>query len=201
MTSLIIAEDQNMLRQAMVQLIKLHGDFEILADTDNGLDAMKLIEEYNPNVVILDIEMPGMTGLEVLAEIRKKHLNIKVIIVTTFKRPGYFEKAVVNDVDAYVLKERSIEELVETINKVNNGEKEYSAATLMTSFFVDKNPLTPKEQIVLREIGNGLSSKEISEKLFLTDGTVRNYTSVIIDKLFADNRFDAWKKANEKGWI
>lgn len=201
MTSLIIAEDQNMLRQAMVQLIKLHGDFEILADTDNGLDAMKLIEEYNPNVVILDIEMPGMTGLEVLAEIRKKHLNIKVIIVTTFKRPGYFEKAVVNDVDAYVLKERSIEELVETINKVNNGEKEYSA-TLMTSFFVDKkNPLTPKEQIVLREIGNGLSSKEISEKLFLTDGTVRNYTSVIIDKLFADNRFDAWKKANEKGWI
>lgn len=176
MTSLIIAEDQNMLRQAMVQLIKLHGDFEILADTDNGLDAMKLIEEYNPNVVILDIEMPGMTGLEVLAEIRKKHLNIKVIIVTTFKRPGYFEKAVVNDVDAYVLKERSIEELVETINKVNNGEKEYSA-TLMTSFFVDKNPLTPKEQIVLREIGNGLSSKEISEKLFLTDGTVRNYTS------------------------
>ncbi|EOB7589338.1 response regulator [Staphylococcus aureus] len=199
MTSLIIAEDQNMLRQAMVQLIKLHGDFEILADTDNGLDAM-IIEEYNPNVVILDIEMPGMTGLEVLAEIRKKHLNIKVIIVTTFKRPGYFEKAVVNDVDAYVLKERSIEELVETINKVNNGEKEYSA-TLMTSFFVDKNPLTPKEQIVLREIGNGLSSKEISEKLFLTDGTVRNYTSVIIDKLFADNRFDAWKKANEKGWI
>ncbi|MEK9202955.1 response regulator transcription factor [Staphylococcus aureus] len=198
MTSLIIAEDQNMLRQAMVQLIKLHGDFEILADTDNGLDAMKLIEEYNPNVVILDIEMPGR--LEVLAEIRKKHLNIKVIIVTTFKRPGYFEKAVVNDVDAYVLKERSIEELVETINKVNNGEKEYSA-TLMTSFFVDKNPLTPKEQIVLREIGNGLSSKEISEKLFLTDGTVRNYTSVIIDKLFADNRFDAWKKANEKGWI
>ncbi|HEI9377934.1 TPA: response regulator transcription factor [Staphylococcus aureus] len=196
MTSLIIAEDQNMLRQAMVQLIKLHGDFEILADTDNGLDAMKLIEEYNPNVVILDIEMPGMTGLEVLAEIRKKHLNIKVIIVTTFKRPGYFEKAVVNDVDAYVLKERSIEELVETINKVNNGEKEYSA-TLMTSL----NPLTPKEQIVLREIGNGLSSKEISEKLFLTDGTVRNYTSVIIDKLFADNRFDAWKKANEKGWI
>ncbi|HBC4163518.1 TPA: response regulator transcription factor [Staphylococcus aureus] len=197
MTSLIIAEDQNMLRQAMVQLIKLHGDFEILADTDNGLDAMKLIEEYNPNVVILDIEMPGMTGLEVLAEIRKKHLNIKVIIVTTFKRPGYFEKAVVNDVDAYVLKERSIEELVETINKVNNGEKEYSA-TLMTSFFVDKNPLTPKEQIVLREIGNGLSSKEISEKLFLTDGTVRNYTSVIIDKLFADNRFDAWKRQMKK---
>ncbi|GJF66725.1 hypothetical protein SA19136_04730 [Staphylococcus argenteus] len=140
MISLIIAEDQNMLRQAMVQLIKLHGDFEILADVDNGLDAYRVIEKYNPDVVILDIEMSGMTGLEVLSEIRKKQLNIKVIIVTTFKRPGYFEKAVANDVDAYVLKERSIEELVETINKVNSGEKEYSA-TLMTSFFKDKNPL------------------------------------------------------------
>ncbi|CXN38495.1 response regulator transcription factor [Staphylococcus aureus] len=168
MISLIIAEDQNMLRQAMIQLIKLHGDFEILADVDNGLDAIKIIEAHHPDVVILDIEISGMTGLEVLSEIRKKPLNIKVIIVTTFKRPGYFEKAVANDVDAYVLKERSIEELVETIYKVYNGKKEYSAS-LMTSFF--------------------------------TDGTVRNYTSVRIDKLFADNRFDAWKKANEKGWI
>ena len=132
MISIIIAEDQNMLRQAMVQ-IKLHGDFEILADVDNGLDAIKIIEAHHPDVVILDIEMSGMTGLEVLAEIRKKHLNIKVIIVTTFKRPGYFEKAVANDVDAYVLKERSIEELVETIYKVYNGKKEYSAS-LMTSF-------------------------------------------------------------------
>lgn len=90
MISIIIAEDQNMLRQAMVQLIKLHGDFEILADVDNGLDAIKIIEAHHPDVVILDIEMSGMTGLEVLAEIRKKHLNIKVIIVTTFKKAGVF---------------------------------------------------------------------------------------------------------------
>lgn len=92
MISIIIAEDQNMLRQAMVQLIKLHGDFEILADVDNGLDAIKIIEAHHPDVVILDIEMSGMTGLEVLAEIRKKHLNIKVIIVTTFKGRGILKK-------------------------------------------------------------------------------------------------------------
>ena len=92
MISIIIAEDQNMLRQAMVQLIKLHGDFEILADVDNGLDAIKIIEAHHPDVVILDIEMSGMTGLEVLAEIRKKHLNIKVIIVTTFKKGGILKK-------------------------------------------------------------------------------------------------------------
>lgn len=92
MISLIIAEDQNMLRQAMIQLIKLHGDFEILADVDNGLDAIKIIEAHHPDVVILDIEMSGMTGLEVLSEIRKKHLNIKVIIVTTFKGRGILKK-------------------------------------------------------------------------------------------------------------
>lgn len=105
---------------------------------------MKFIEEYNFNVVILDIEMLGMIGFEVLVEIRKKYLNIKVIIVIIFKRLGYFEKVVVNDVDVYVLKECFIEELVEIINKVNNGEKEYSVI-LMILFFVDKNLLMFKE--------------------------------------------------------
>lgn len=151
-------------------------------------------------MAILDIEIPGMTGLEILAQIRAKGLNTKVIIVTTFKRPGYFEKAVANGVDAYVLKERSVEDLVSTIYNVMNGEKEYSTS-LMTSLFKESNPLTHKEQVVLREIGNGLSSKEIAEKLYLSDGTVRNYTSIIIDKLYSDNRFDAWKKATAKGWI
>ena len=126
-------------------------------------------------MAILDIEIPGMTGLEILAQIRAKGLNTKVIIVTTFKRPGYFEKAVANGVDAYVLKERSVEDLVSTIYNVMNGEKEYSTS-LMTSLFKESNPLTHKEQVVLREIGNGLSSKEIAEKLYLSDGTVRNYT-------------------------
>lgn len=200
MTSIIIAEDQNMLRQAMVQLINLHEGIEILADVGNGNLAFEKIEQLQPDVAILDIEMPGMTGLELLSKVRQLHLNIRIIIVTTFKRSGYFEKAVANDVDAYVLKERSIDDLVQTIYKVMNGEKEYSAS-LMTSLFTESNPLTHKEQVVLREVGNGLSSKEIAEQLYLSSGTVRNYISTIIDKLFADNRFDAWKKAVDKGWI
>ncbi|SUM03680.1 two-component response regulator [Staphylococcus devriesei] len=141
-----------------------------------------------------------MTGLEVLSEIRKANINTKVIIVTTFKRPGYFEKAVANDVDAYVLKERSVDDLIVTINKVMKNEKEYSSS-LMTSIFKESNPLTHKEQVILREIGEGLGSKEIADKLYLSNGTVRNYTSNIIDKLYADNRFEAWKKAIKKGWI
>lgn len=197
---LIIAEDQHMLRKAMVQLIELHDELEVIKDVDNGSEAIQFIENEKPDVAILDIEIPGLTGLEILAKMREKGLNTKVIIVTTFKRPGYFEKAVANDVDAYVLKERSVEDLVHTIHKVMNGEKEYSTS-LMTSLFNESNPLTHKEQVVLREIGNGLSSKEIAEKLFLSDGTVRNYTSTIIDKMYSDNRFDAWKKATNKGWI
>lgn len=200
MISIVIAEDQNMLRKAMIQLIEFHQDMKVVSDFENGFDTLRFIETNQPDIAILDVEIPGLTGLEVLSKVREKGINIKVIIVTTFKRPGYFEKAVANDVDAYVLKERSVDDLVNTIHKVMNGEKEYSTS-LMTSLLKESNPLTHKEQVVLREIGEGLGSKEIADKLYLSDGTVRNYTSNIIDKLLADNRFDAWKKAIAKGWI
>ncbi|WP_239748389.1 response regulator transcription factor [Mammaliicoccus sp. A-M2] len=200
MISIVIAEDQEMLRKAMVQLMELNDELSILEDFSNGEDALEGIQSHEPDVAILDVEMPKMTGLEVLKKVKDSNLNTKVIIVTTFKRPGYFESAVANDVDAYVLKERSIDELVETIKNVMDGKKEYSES-LMTSMFKDRNPLSPKEQLVLKEIGKGLSSKEISKELYLSDGTIRNYTSIIIDKLEADNRFDAWQKAIEKGWI
>lgn len=200
MISIVIAEDQNMLRKAMIQLIEFHDDLKVIDDFDNGIDALQSINSQQPDIAILDIEIPGMTGLEVLSQLRENKINTKVIIVTTFKRPGYFERAVANDVDAYVLKERSVDDLVATIHKVLKSEKEYSAS-LMTSLFKEANPLTHKEQVVLREIGEGLSNKEVADKLYLSNGTVRNYTSNIIDKLEAENRFDAWKKANEKGWI
>ncbi|MCE4949450.1 response regulator transcription factor [Staphylococcus hominis] len=200
MISIIIAEDQYMLRKAMIQLIEFNDQMKVVNDCDNGGDAFEFIEKYHPDIAILDIEMPGLTGLEVLSKIREFKIDTKVIIVTTFKRPGYFEKAVANEVDAYVLKERSVEDLIQTIKHVMNGEKEYSTS-LMTTLFKESNPLTHKEQVVLREIGDNLSSKEIAEKLYLSDGTVRNYTSNIINKLNAENRFNAWKKAKEKGWI
>lgn len=200
MISTIIAEDQSMLRQAMVQLMELHDEIDIVSTVGDGGEAWQDIQKYKPDIAVLDIEMPTMTGLEILSHIREAQLNIKVIIVTTFKRPGYFESAVANDVDAYVLKERSVDELVETMHRVMAGNKEYSDS-LVTTMFKDKNPLTAKEQLVLTEIGKGLTSKEISQTLFLSDGTVRNYTSNIIDKLAVENRFEAWKKAQEKGWI
>ncbi|AVP35630.1 response regulator transcription factor [Staphylococcus felis] len=200
MINVVLAEDQTMLRQAMVQLMEMHEEINIIENVGDGLEAFRVIQENEVDVAILDVEMPGLTGLEILQLIREKAINVKVIIVTTFKRPGYFEKAVTYDVDAYVLKERSVGELVQTIHRVMRGEKEYSEV-LMSSIFTERNPLTLKEQTVLKGIGNGLSNREIAKALFLSNGTVRNYISTIMDKLEADNRFDAWKTAYDKGWI
>lgn len=141
MISIVIAEDQYMLRQAMVQLIEFNEDMKVVDDFDNGEDTLNFIKHNMPDIAILDIELPRMTGLEVLAKLRETSINTKIIIVTTFKRPGYFEKAVANEVDAYVLKERSVDELVNTIHKVMEGEREYSTS-LMTSLFKESNPLT-----------------------------------------------------------
>ncbi|TDM22779.1 response regulator transcription factor [Macrococcoides canis] len=196
--NILHAEDQSMLREAMKQLLKLSGKFNEVVSVRNGKEAIEYLDN-NIDVAILDIEMPEKNGLEVLEYIRENDLNCKVIIVTTFKRPGYFEKALNFNVDAYVLKERSVDDLILTIDKVLNGQKEYSPELL--PMMLTKNPLNDKEQEILELIGKGLSSKEISEQLFLSHGTIRNYTSVITEKLGAENKINAWRIANELGFI
>lgn len=195
---LLHAEDQSMLREAMKKLLMTSGDFDEIISVSNGAEAIEVLDNTF-DAALLDIEMPEKSGLEVLEYIRERKLNIKVIIVTTFKRPGYFERAINLDVDAYVLKERSVDELIETIDLVMKGKKEYSSELM--PMMLSKNPLTDKEQEILMLIGDGLTSKEISQKLFLSDGTVRNYTSIILEKLGADNRVIAWKMAKELGFI
>ena len=122
MISVIVAEDQTMLRQAMVQLLNMSDDIKVVEQFGDGASALRYIQKHSPQVAILDIEMPEMTGLEVLAKVREGNDSTKIIIVTTFKRPGYFEKAVANDVDAYVLKERSVDDLIGTIKSNNRGK-------------------------------------------------------------------------------
>lgn len=200
MIRVVIAEDQMMVADAMKQLLELDGTMHVIEIATNGFAAWQSVQQHQPDIAILDIEMPEMNGLEVLHRIREHHLETLVIILTTFKRPGYFEKAVANDVDAFLLKEQSIEDLRAAIHRALSGEKTYSAS-LMTHVFRKSNPLTHREQMILIEIGKGLSHKSIATKLFLSEGTVRNYASVMIEKLEAENRFDAWKKAKEAGWI
>ncbi|MGT2755935.1 response regulator transcription factor [Streptococcus ovuberis] len=196
---LLVAEDQSMLRDAMCQLLLMEEDVDEIFQASNGAEAIELLQKKTVDVAILDVEMPEKTGLDVLEWVRASQ-TIKVIIVTTFKRPGYFERAIKLGVDAYVLKERSISELMATIHKVLDGQKEYSPE-LMEGVLHHPNPLTEQESKLLSLIAQGLSNKEIAQKLFLSEGTVRNYVTNILGKLAADNRTEAVKVAQENGWI
>ena len=197
---LLIAEDQSMLRDAMATLLLMEETIDEVLQAKNGKEAMDILEGSSVDVAILDIEMPEATGLDVLEFIRNKGISCKVIIVTTFKRSGYFERAIKNNVDAYVLKDRSIDELMKTINNVLAGNKEYSPE-LMENIFTNHNPLSNQEKILLAKVKEGLSNKEISSELFLSEGTIRNYISNILTKLNCKNRTEAVKKATEEGWI
>lgn len=197
---LLIAEDQSMLRDAMATLLLMEDSIDEVLQAKNGKEAMDILTSSSIDVAILDIEMPESTGLDVLEFIRNKSINCKVIIVTTFKRAGYFERAIKNNVDAYVLKDRSIDELMRTINNVLAGNKEYSPE-LMENIFTNHNPLSNQEKILLVKVKEGLSNKEISSELYLSEGTIRNYISNILTKLNCKNRTEAVKKATEEGWI
>ena len=197
---LLIAEDQSMLRDAMATLLSMQDSVESVLQAKNGKEAIDLISTNDIDVAILDVEMPEATGLDVLEYIRSNNIDCKVIIVTTFKRMGYFERAIKNNVDAYVLKDRSIDELMKTINNVLAGNKEYSPE-LMENIFNSHNPLTNQEKIILIKIKEGLSNKEIANALFLSEGTIRNYISNILTKLNCKNRTEAVKKSTEEGWL
>lgn len=197
---LLVAEDQSMLRDALCQLLELQSDVETVHQASNGQEAMTLLQSHKIDVAILDVEMPKRTGLDVLEWVKEKQPTVKVVIVTTFKRPGYFERAIKADVDAYVLKERSIADLMKTIHTVLGGKKEYSPE-LMEVMMTSKNPLSNQEILVLQAAARGLSSKEIAQKLYLSNGTVRNYMSSILTKLAAENRLEAVRIAQENGWI
>ena len=197
---LLIAEDQSMLRDAMSTLLSMEDSVESILQAKDGKEAINLISTNDIDVAILDVEMPEATGLDVLEYIRSNNIHCKVIIVTTFKRMGYFERAIKNNVDAYVLKDRSIDELMKTINNVLAGHKEYSPE-LMENIFNSHNPLTNQEKIILLKIKEGLPNKEIANELFLSEGTIRNYISNILTKLNCKNRTEAVKKSTEEGWL
>lgn len=197
---ILLAEDQSMLRDALCQLLQLQPDVASVSQAVDGREAVELLKTNPVDVAILDVEMPYQTGLDVLEWVKEHQSAVKVIIVTTFKRPGYFERAVKADVDAYVLKERSIADLMKTIHTVLAGQKEYSPE-LMEVLMTHKNPLSHQELLVLEAAATGLSNKEIAEKLYLSNGTIRNYMSTILTKLAADNRTEAVRIAQEQGWI
>lgn len=196
---ILLAEDQSMLRDAMTQLLLMEDDVDAVYEAKDGIEALALMKNHVIDVAILDIEMPRLNGLAVLEQI-KKEWDTKVVIVTTFKRPGYFQKALQNDVDAYVLKDRSIAELMTTIHKVLKGQKDYSPE-LIEGFVTKSSPLSLQEMLVLDLLSQGKTNKEIAQEMYLSNGTVRNYVSSIFNKLGVSSRIEAMTKAKENGWF
>lgn len=198
MIRIVIAEDQRMLLGALGSLLNLEEDMEVVGQASNGEEAVKLVKELDPDVCIMDIEMPVKNGLDAAMEM--VDLRCKVIILTTFARTGYFERARQAKVSGYLLKDSPSEELAKSIRMIMEGRRVYSPE-LIELVYEETNPLTERENEVIKLIAQGLSTKEIAKQLHLTNGTVRNYISIIFNKLEVSNRIEAISKVKEKGWI
>ncbi|MEA0555815.1 response regulator transcription factor [Lysinibacillus irui] len=201
MIRIVIAEDQGMLLGALRSLLSMEEDMEVVGLAKNGEEALMLVEEHQPDICIMDIEMPVKTGLDAAEEMHSTGSNCKVIILTTFARPGYFERARKAGVRGYLLKDSPIEELVTAIRTIMDGKRIY-APELVDFVYEDdsENPLTERESQVLTLVAEGKTTKEIAAELFLSAGTVRNYISTILEKLNVGNRIEAIARFKEKGW-
>lgn len=199
MIRIVIAEDQGMLLGAMKSLLSMEDDMEVVGLAKNGEEAIEMVTELNPDICIMDIEMPIKTGLDAAEALRGS--ECKIIILTTFARPGYFERARKAGVRGYLLKDSPIEELVNSIRIIMDGRRIY-APELVDFVYEDdsENPLTERESQVLELVAEGKTTKEIAAELYLSAGTVRNYISVILDKLGVGNRIEAIARFKEKGW-
>lgn len=199
MIRIIIAEDQRMMLGALGSLLDLEDDMEVVGKANNGEEALTLIHSLQPDICIMDIEMPIKSGLDA-AEALKEN-PCKVIILTTFARSGYFERARKAGVNGYLLKDSPSEELANSIRIIMEGRRIYSPELVDIAFLENENPLTERESQVLELVAGGKSTKEIAGELYITTGTVRNYISVILDKLDVGNRIEAIARFKEKGWF
>ena len=198
MIRIVIAEDQRMLLGALASLLDLEEDMQVVGKASNGEDAVKLVQLHKPDICVMDIEMPIMNGLDAAEEL--KGLGCKVIILTTFARYGYFERAVKAGANGYLLKDSPSEELATSIRSIMAGRRIY-ASELVDETYNEENPLTEREKEVLTLIADGKNTKEIADHMYITRGTVRNYISVILGKLNVSNRIEAIMRFKEKGWF
>jgi len=197
----LLAEDQAMVRGALAALLALEGDIEIVAEVGRGDEALPAALAAQPDVALLDIEMPGADGLTVAVQLRERLPACKVIILTTFGRPGYLRRAMESGAVGFLLKDSPATQLAVAIRRVVAGERVVDPALAMAALGEGANPLTDREREVLAAATRGASVAEIASTLFLSEGTVRNYLSVAIQKLNARNRVEAARIAEEKGWL
>jgi two-component system response regulator DesR len=197
----LLAEDQTMLRGALAALLDLEPDIAVIAQAGNGREALKLALQCAPDVIVTDIEMPERTGLEVAADLKLAECKARVIILTTFARPGYLRRALDAGARGYLLKERPASELAQAIRRVHSGLRAVDPALAAEAWGADEDPLSDRQRQVLQQAGEGRSTNEIAADLHLSEGTVRNYLSEAIASLGAANRIDAARIARSRGWL
>ena len=200
MIRVVIAEDQGMVLGALAALLDMEDDIEVVATAGDGNEALAKILEIQPDVVLTDIEMPGMTGLELLQDLKERKFPGRVIIVTTFGRSGYLRRALEGGAAGYLLKDAPAEQLAEAVRRVHRGLRAV-APELAAQAWGAPDPLTDRERQVLQLAGEGLPNAKIAEELHLSEGTVRNYLSEAIGKLGAANRTEAARLARKQGWL
>ncbi len=200
MIRVLLAEDQAMVLGALSALLGLESDIEVVGAAADGETAWRDVQRLKPDVLVTDIEMPGLTGLELAQRIQRHEMTTKVVIVTTFARPGFLRRALDAGVAGYLLKDAPAENLAEALRKVHRGGRSIDPQLALDAWS-EADPLNDRERQVLRLAGEGRSAGEIAGQLNLSQGTVRNYLSEAIGKLGVGNRIEAFRLARQKGWL
>ena len=201
MIRVLLAEDQGMVRGALASLLGLEPDIEVVAQVARGDEVIGAARSVDPDVALLDIEMPGATGLEALAELRGALPGCRILILTTFGRPGYLRRAIETGASGFLLKDAPAQELASAIRRAVAGERVVDPGLAAAALSEGESPLTAREHEVLAASRNYATVADIAGALYLSPGTVRNHLSSVMQKLNARNRAEALKLAEEKGWV
>jgi two-component system response regulator DesR len=198
---LLLADDQTLIREALAALLSFEPDMEVVAQVGRGDEVVRAATEHDIDVALLDIEMPGMDGLAAAGQLHGAQPRVKIVILTTFGRPGFLRRAMESGVSAFIVKDSPPDRLATAVRKALAGERVIDPDLAAAALAEGINPLTPRERDVLAASADGSVISEIAAKLYLSEGTVRNYLSACIQKTGARNRTEALHIAGERGWL
>jgi two-component system, NarL family, response regulator DesR len=198
---LVLADDQALVRGAIAALLGLEPDLEVVAEVGSGDAAVDAVLEHSPDVALLDVEMPGLDGIQAAAVIRERSPGTRVLMVTTFGRPGYLKRALTAGASGFVVKETPAAQLADAVRRVHQGLRVVDPALAMDSLTAGDSPLTARETEVLQAARDGASVNVIASRVHLSEGTVRNHLSAAIGKTGAGNRAEAVLLAEGNGWL